>query len=212
MASRIQTRPKPSRETLRQVLNGDERGSGLVQAVHHGLCETPLNGLYPWLDLSETVAFAAASWQARREDRKRFDGFGPADIYAVFNEMMGPGFRQLNAHKKMDERTARRYGMLNPHRGRGLKARLGMADEEDVKRLLEGLNGPVRRYLSPAGYEAYTAMRLDDNDLLAVADLRTGNLIDDVRDMLSPYPRDYVLSEGAYQRQAHARGGQLPLF
>lgn len=67
----------------------------LLQQVHHGLSETPLDDFFQILDLDEALAFEAGSWVIRNERSKEFGRlflgksiYSAAGLYGIFNYIL----------------------------------------------------------------------------------------------------------------------------
>ena len=64
----------------------------LLQQIHHGLNETPLDDFFQILNLDEALAFEAGSWVIRNEKSKEFYLLSrihsATGLYGVFNYIL----------------------------------------------------------------------------------------------------------------------------
>lgn len=193
-------RPKPSKQLFIELCGGNQ---GLIESVHHGLAETPLNALYPNLDLDEVLAFEASSWKTREKNLASFSDFvKSAGIYDIFSEVYKLGFSWLNKHKNISQKLAKRHSELNPFNGENLRSRLEKAKPEDIDSLKNKLQDGVNAYVFSCQYHDAKRMRGGDNYKLSVmafqnAYPKSGRIVPAFASqnarMLSEYPTDYEL-------------------
>jgi len=159
-------RPKPTKQLFIELCGGNR---GLIESIHHGLLETPLDAFYPHLDLDEILAFEASSWKTREKDAETFSDFvKSAEIYDIFSKVYEIGSPWLNKHKNISEKLVERYAKLNPFGSKNLKLRLGGVKVEDVESLKKKLQEGVNKYVFACQYQEAKRMGDGDNYKLAI--------------------------------------------
>lgn len=140
------TRPKPTRELICAITGGNKT---YLSWVHHGLYETPLGAIYPFLNLDELIVFAGVSWRARDCDREqKLNGKIACErLPDYFNEVVSASRNRFYQKFGMsiDDIPGRipihmepRYDALNPFKG-DLKERLEHVGEREAIALKEAL-------------------------------------------------------------------------
>lgn len=211
-------RPQPTKKFVMELTSGKNGRSNLVRAVHHGLYETPLGGLYSDLNSDEVIAFAGASWQLRDEDLRSFAAFvRSSDIYDIFNKVNQDGFPQLNGNKRISEEQRDLYGKLNPYKGRTLRERLERVDPEAVGNLVDRLQQDTNHYITHGQLNSPRTARTEGSKDRVTMDFlpthpKKGQTVQhyaaEVARMLSSYPQGY---EPLDARPKVARE-QFPMF
>lgn len=212
-------RPQPTKQLIMELTGGRNGRSSLVRPAHHGLYETPLDGLYSNLNLDEVIAFAGASWQLRDEDLRSFAAFVvSAGVYGIFSRVFQNGFPQLNGNKDISEEQIDLYEELNPYRGKTLRERLERADPEAVKTLIGRLQEDTNHYITEGQLNNAGAVRAGgDKRKVTMAFLPTHpkkgqtaqHYAAEVARMLSGYPQEYAPLEGV---RPQIPANQLSMF
>lgn len=195
-------RPKTTKNMILSLFNG---WTLALQNTHHGLFETPLYGVYPVLNLDETLAFAIGSRVLRANGDPIFAGLAREDeLYPIFNEALREGMPVVNIWKNkglamMSNRDRTAYQEMNPFRG-FLEYRLGEVDGEIVSRLVENLQKPALTHVFECDYQREKRKRDGDNSGLAVMRFQTvfprrgqvaGNYAAEISRIISGYPQEY---------------------
>lgn len=193
-------RNKPTKQLFIELCGGNQ---GLIESIHHGLVETPLDALYPYLDLDEVLAFEASSWKTREKDMASFSDFvKSAEIYDIFSKVYEIGFPWLNKHKNISEKSAERYTKLNPFGSKNLRSRLGGVKAEDIENLKKRLQEGVNEYVFECQYQEAKRMRGGGNYKLEIMNFqnvypKSGKIVPAFASqnarMLSEYPTGYEL-------------------
>lgn len=193
-------RPKPTKQLLIELCGGNQ---GLIGSVHHGLSEVPLNEFYSNLNLNETIAFAAGSWDTRhRSVHNLGQNIDARSVYDIFSEVFVVGMPWLNGSKRISPELQGKYGHLNPFQGRNLRERLQRVPPEAVKKLKQRLSEEVNEYVFDCQYQGRKAARGGDNYKLEVMHFqnaypKSGRIVPafavEVARMISAYPGQYEL-------------------
>lgn len=212
-------RPQPTKQLVMELTSGRNGRSNLVRPAHHGLYETPLDGLYTNLNLDEVIAFAGASWQLRDGDLRSFAALVRSeDIYEIFSRVFQDGFRQLNGNKWISEEQRDLYEKLNPYKGRTLRERLERADPKAVETLIDRLQQDTNYYITEGQLNNAGEVRAGGNKRrVTMAFLPTHpkkgqtaqHYAAEVSNMLRSYPQEYAPLEVVRPR---VPANQLSMF
>ena len=195
-------RPKPTKQLILE-LTGENQG--LISALHHGLNETPMHDLYPYLDLDELVAFEASSWKSREATRDLFEGpVHLLDIYQLFSEVYKIGMPWLKKYSNISKEQEKLYRELNPFRGKDLKARLQNVNPEAVETLKEKLLESANKYVFESQYQREKMKQGGENIGIRIMEFQpvypkketiVPNFAKEISKMLSSYPTDYNINK-----------------
>ncbi|MBI2653869.1 hypothetical protein HYX02_03595 [Candidatus Woesearchaeota archaeon] len=156
----VAKRPKPSGNLLFSVLGGN---LDRLEALHHGLAETPLKEFYPHLNLEELIVFEIASWELRStHDSGLRNAVRSRDIYGIFDYIFGYGFPRVHRYEPTSKILKGRYARMNPFKGRNLRHRLQRVSLGVVNDLIDALKAPVNKYLFESDFEDFS--RFTDMD------------------------------------------------
>src|SRR3989338_1327742 len=190
-------RPKPTKQLILELT---EANQGLISALHHGLNETPMHDLYPYLDLDELVAFEASSWKSREANRDLFEGtVHLLDIYQLFSEVYKIGMPWLKKYSNISKEQEKLYRELNPFRGKDLKARLQNVNPEAVETLKEKLLESANKYVFESQYQREKMKQGGENIGIRIMEFQpvypkketiVPNFAKEISKMLSSYPTD----------------------
>lgn len=191
-------RPKSTARIIEEVTG---RNQGLISSLHHGLYETPLNGVYPYLDFNETVAFAANSWKSRNTSIKDMGQLvSQNDLYEIFSEVFRIGMPWLNKYKAITLDSMQKYTALNPFEGKNLKERLAAVPSSAVEILKKRLCEDVNEYVFHCQYQQRKNIRGGDNYKLEIMNFqnvypKSGKIVpafaSEIARIFSTYPRTY---------------------
>lgn len=191
-------RPAPTKNIILQLCGAD---SYLLSCFHHGLYETQLQEVYPYLDLDELAAFAASSWKGREREGDSFAArTASMSPYELFSDVYRIGFPWLNKHKAII--NAPRYESLNPFDGKNLKVRLNQVPEDAIAKLRQSLEETVNSYVFDCQYQEAKAWRGGNNHKLVVMHFQSAypnartngpNFAAEVSRIISRYPQEYEL-------------------
>ena len=194
------TRPTPNKGLIMELTGGNVR---FLEQAHHGLCETPMHGLYAHLNLDELLVFEAGTWGFRNDGSSYFkDLVSAGELYPIFNRMNQDGFPYLQGIQKLD-RWKNKHAELNPFgRSRTLKQRLERVDSEDARKLFEGLSQPANTYVFECQYERTKRARRGNNFGLEIlrfmpvypksAEVHAEKYASEIAAIMSKYPVNYV--------------------
>lgn len=192
-------RDPPSQTLIRHVLGNNE---WLAPKSHHGLVETPLDGISGHLDLDEVLVTAADFYELRRKEDTGFMAkVESEDLYEIFHyaHAHSSGFQSFNAHKHVPRRFENAYARQNPFRKRhNLRERLEaaeLASPESVGELRERLKAPAKIYVRQREYDTAA----DKTNLAPLPnhffsrDATTSSIAysQEITKVLSQYPRAY---------------------
>lgn len=148
----------------------------LISSLHHGLNETPLQGLYPaYLNLDEVVAFEASSWKRREIDPHFFPGFvGSADLYKIFREVLQIGHPWLNKYRTQtfSGSTSALHEKLNPFSEQNLRERLEQVEKGPELMLTDCLCQEINEYVFECQYAERKHERGGDNYKLIIMEFQ----------------------------------------
>jgi hypothetical protein len=150
----MNVRSRPTKKMLLELTGGNQT---LIGSAHHGLFETSLKEIYPYLDLDEAIAFAASSWQSRDRDikgfRKTLDNVGLFEgIYDVFGDVFKIGMPWVKKHKNIPEEMKEKHKKLNPYGGKDLRDRLEAVENGAIPRLVDKLREETNTYVFECNY------------------------------------------------------------
>jgi len=192
-------RPKPTKQLVIDVTGGNH---GLIEEVHHGLAETPLNDFYQWLNFDEAIAFAAETWKRRHLSGNFGELAKKSDLYMLFSDVYRDAMPRLNANKFISEKLRKKHNDMNPF-GRNLQERLEQVDDEAVEKLRESLQESTTEWVWHGQYQGRKAWRGGDNYKLRVMEFmptaypRKGRIVpgyaSEIARLVSDYPMDYEL-------------------
>jgi len=224
------TRAVPNKGLILELTGGSVK---FLEQIHHGLCETPMQALYPHLNLDELLVFEAGSWGFRDEKSDEFRKLVEAgSIYDIFNRINQDGFPYLQRIQKLGK-WEDKHDKLNPFgRSRTLKQRLERAAPEEVRRLLERLSQPASTYVFECKYAGVKKSRGGNNFGLEIlgfmpvypksAEVHAEKYASEIAAIMAQYPASYVPfaqvkpepeieptpTEPARQETSHARRGR----
>jgi len=150
-------RPKPTKSLILGLAEHK-----LTDALHHGLSETSLSEIYPYLNLSEVLAFSVSSWTMRRDHPERFQQeIEEKTLYDVFNYLnhqqvgwYSSPFEWLgHKEKNLSPRDQELYNKMNPFHGRTLEERLQLAHPMRKYEVILSLKKPLPEYVFSCQYE-----------------------------------------------------------
>lgn len=227
-------RPKPTKKIILGLVG---HNSFLAEAVHHGLADVPIGSIYPYLNLDEAVAFAAAS-RKFMESNPRLVGLtvrGSLNLHSLFSEICNRriditfngktwsysnAFSWINSRKVVSASSEDTYERLNPYR-RNLRERLGAVPTNVVEELEKRLVEPVNEYVFECRYHKVKMARDGDNHRLVVMDFQTvfpkrgsvvPNYAAEISRIISGYPRDvherFIVSHKG-SRSGNPKQGEL---
>lgn len=210
-------RPKPTSRII-EDLSGKKRT--LIGAMRDGLADANLSGFYPYLDLRETVAFAAALRNLRTTRKPLLDHitnstegsfelmqriyYQEMDVDEHYKRSRFPNvYAWLRAESTESHELLKLHKRLNPYEGKNLRERAESIPEGIIERLRDDLRRmPVVRYIFECEYETEVHARNGDNHGLAVLGSphtkypRKGRIISDfaldVARRFSDYPRELL--------------------
>ena len=210
-------RPKPA--VILMYVCGTEVSSSLIESTHHGLYETAsLRRVYPYLNLDELIAFAAASWEIRKTELDSFKAVldQAESAYDIFQYVYSrPICREFGKEKAeyadvfewmkknktpIPARLKQRHEQLNPFKEKDLSKRLAKVSGGTVEILARELQETVNEYAYRFEYFGKLIERGDNklvlmtfqSDFPKITKI-VPNFIKEVARMLSTYSRDYVL-------------------
>lgn len=164
-------RPKPSEKYLFELCGGRQ---GLLQAMHHGLYETPLNNFYPFLDLEEMLVFAASSWKAREQDitsvRQLITFSHKPEIFCQTFEI---GDSWLYKWKNLSPESKTESEILNPFKRKNVVERLSQVREQDWMILTDRMSKMVNEYVFGYQYNKRFRQRGGDFHGLELMDFQS---------------------------------------
>jgi hypothetical protein len=193
-------RPVPNRGLILELTGGSIR---FLEQIHHGLWETPMQALYPHLNLDELLVFEAGSWEFRNDGSSNFRKLiGAGNIYDIFNRINQDGFPYLQRIQKL-KRWKNKNAELNPFgRSRTLKQRLERVTPEEVGKLLERLSQPASTYVFECKYADVKRKRGGNNFGLEILhfmpvypksnEVNVENYASEIAAIISQYPIYYV--------------------
>lgn len=151
-------RPKPTEKLLSELCGNDP---ALIASVHHGLYETPLYEIYPFLNFDDLIVFEAASWNLRKRDIGSYRQLvKSASLYEIFHETYKSNknpkgmqsFAWLYNNKELCPKNEDIYFKLNPFHKKDLKLRLEKVDFVAESKFRNNLISKVNDYLFECDY------------------------------------------------------------
>ena len=192
-------RDPPSQTLMRHILGSSE---WLAPISHHGLVETPFEGISSHLDLDEILVTPADFYELRRKQDPGFMArVESANLYEIFHyaHSHGSGFQSLNANRRIPNKFKGAYARQNPFgRRHNLRERLGaaeLANPEAVGELREKLKAPAKTYVRQKDYDfaADKANLAPLPNQFITGDSTTKSIAysKEIAKILSQYPRAY---------------------
>lgn len=167
-------RPGITERLLYELCDNDSK---LLSSLHHGLYETPLNEIYPLINLDDLIVFSASSWNLRKKNLPEFSKFAEnSSLYEIFSEAytsnFNPqelkGFVWLYKNRDVSPGLQDDYSLLNPFKKKDLEQRLRNASQDSVNRLKKNLQQPINEYLFECDYFSRKQEHSGDNSRLIV--------------------------------------------
>jgi hypothetical protein len=143
---------KPTAPLIEEVCGSNH---GLIASLHHGLYETPLIDVYPFIDFNELIAFEASSWKNRETNFSSFANLidHTDNLYDVFKQVYKIGIPWLKKHSEISRKRESKYQKLNPFDGKDLGDRLKQVHPEAATKLRNQLQKRVNSYLFDIEYK-----------------------------------------------------------
>jgi len=153
----------------RLLIDITHQNKDFLAATHHGLMETPsLQQIYPYINLTDLIGFAALSWKLREKKdtgflhkakfralyelfqyisqvnlSDNFKGLPKSTFYQWIKTPLKRGYRGIH-----DKEKQRLYAILNPNSRKDLKLRLDLIEEETSVQLRGELLNPSKEYIT----------------------------------------------------------------
>jgi len=159
-------RPYPNARTFIAMCGGNQE---FISCFHHGLVETPIRFLYPYLNLEELFVFESSSWKSRQMKTLKQETINSDSIYHVFYEINKIGFKWLNKYFNRENISEKAYKQLNPYKDvqRDLEKRLNAAQAatspEWISTFRKNLSEDVNEYVFHCQYQERKMARGGDN-------------------------------------------------
>jgi len=203
MATKQLKRPKPPSTLIMEICRNSQP---LIECAHHGLAEVSLRDFYPYLNLDEVIAFAAASFSYREKEPWIISNVVDNDIYDVFSRIFKKGFPWLNKNRRISDNKKAKYEKLNPFNGR-LRERLEKVGPEAIGKLKGLLSGRVNEWLFPIQYCEEVRKRRSNTGLKNMnfqnVYPKRGRIVPayalKIADIIGKYPQNYELLPEATQ-------------
>ncbi|GEM_PF-5534196 len=165
-------RPKPTIDLVMATGGGDTK---VLEPLYDGLVETPLAGLYGFLDFKETEAIEVGLRIARAQGRVPFGQLTSENRYEFFSQVARVGFAVVNKStafcrerdSDLSDAVVHRYHQLNPHKGEHFRERLEAIDDDVITDLSVAIATQPHRFVSGREYDYHHKTHDCDLDALA---------------------------------------------